>query len=68
MGLCRNSLDLLKKNICHYIQGLTAVRSRDVCDLMMREYPEKFDSYLTAQDEKRKENIRGKHQQYSTVC
>ncbi|XP_039266830.2 uncharacterized protein LOC120342179 isoform X1 [Styela clava] len=45
--------------------GLTAVRSRDVCDLMMREYPDKYQEYVNVLDEKRKESIKKKHLQYS---
>lgn len=45
--------------------GLTAVRSRDVCDMMMREYPEKYQEYVNVLDEKRKESIKKKHLQYS---
>lgn len=49
------------------IRGLTAVRTRDVCDLMIKEYPEKYHEYTIVLDEKQKQNIKNKHLEYSGV-
>ncbi|GFO17052.1 PHD finger protein 10 [Plakobranchus ocellatus] len=45
--------------------GLTALRSEEVYDLMMKDYNDKYQEYITFLQEKQKKVIREKHKEYS---
>uniref|UniRef100_H2ZBJ1 PHD finger protein 10 n=1 Tax=Ciona savignyi TaxID=51511 RepID=H2ZBJ1_CIOSA len=47
--------------------GLTAVKSSDVCDMMMREYPEKYNEYNAALQEREKVKLQNKYKQYASI-
>ncbi|KAK7490212.1 hypothetical protein BaRGS_00018557 [Batillaria attramentaria] len=44
--------------------GLTAVRSDEVYDLMMKDYPEKYHEYVAVLHERQKQTISDKHKEY----
>ena len=46
-----------KINHNKYTLGLTALKSADVCDMMMKKYPEKFKEFCEAMKEKEKQKI-----------
>jgi len=46
--------------------GLTALRSQDVCDMMAKEYPEKYKEYLEVMQEREKERRRSKYKHITT--
>ncbi|GFS08696.1 PHD finger protein 10 [Elysia marginata] len=45
--------------------GLTALRSEEVYDLMMKDYNDKYQEYITFLQEKQRKVIREKHKEYS---
>ncbi|KAK0057000.1 histone-lysine N-methyltransferase 2C-like isoform X2 [Biomphalaria pfeifferi] len=47
--------------------GLTALRSEEVYDLMMKDYNEKYKEYIAHLQEKQKKVIREKHKEYSAA-
>ncbi|KAH9515471.1 PHD finger protein 10 [Bulinus truncatus] len=47
--------------------GLTALRSEEVYDLMMKDYNEKYKEYIDHLQEKQKKVIREKHKEYSAA-
>ncbi|CAK8684552.1 unnamed protein product [Clavelina lepadiformis] len=58
---------LLSSHVISEVQvtlGLTALRSSDVCDMMMREYPEKYNEYAKVMEEREKRKRQNKYKQY----
>ena len=47
--------------------GLTALRSQDVCDMMAKEYPEKYKEYLEVMQEREKQRRRSKYKQITAT-
>ncbi|KAL8608654.1 hypothetical protein ACOMHN_002883 [Nucella lapillus] len=48
--------------------GLTAIRSEEVYDLMMKDYPDKYHEYATLLHEKEKQKISDKHKEYEAAA
>uniref|UniRef100_F6WAN9 PHD finger protein 10 n=1 Tax=Ciona intestinalis TaxID=7719 RepID=F6WAN9_CIOIN len=60
---------LLTSHVISEVQvtlGLTALKSSDVCDMMMKEYPEKYNEYNAALQEREKEKLQNKYKQYAS--
>ncbi|ESO87689.1 hypothetical protein LOTGIDRAFT_127265, partial [Lottia gigantea] len=51
----------------HCDLGLTAVRSEDIYDLMYKDYPEKYEEFLTYMHGKQRETIYEQHKEYDVV-
>ncbi|XP_076442395.1 uncharacterized protein LOC143281206 [Babylonia areolata] len=47
--------------------GLTAIRSEEVYDLMMKDYPDKYHEYATLLHEREKQKISDKHKEYEVA-
>ena len=55
-----------KINHNKYTLGLTALKSADVCDMMMKKYPEKFKEFCEAMKEKEKQKMNNQYAEYAS--
>nr|CAB3264828.1 ZF(PHD)-1 PHD finger protein 10 [Phallusia mammillata] len=46
--------------------GLTALKSSDVCDMMAKEYPEKYNEYQLVMQEREKQKLQNKYKEYAS--
>lgn len=47
--------------------GLTAVRSCDVCEMMMKEYPDKFNEFNEIMQEREKQRLKNQYAEYANT-